>query len=139
MSEHKEYGMFEVDIVLPLQFYDMHSRLAEGEQRLMLAILNEAVDCFQKNAFATDHRRSRLFREAHDWVMSDAKHAFSFRQICDVFGLDAGYLRRGLRCWRERQAAERARGRQDTHEWRRVSGAGCLTARDALVGRRVPV
>jgi hypothetical protein len=119
MTERKEYGMFEIDIVLPLQFYSTRSKHAEGEQRLMLAILSEAVDCFQKNAFATDHRRSRLFREAHDWVMSDARHVFSFRHICDVFSLDAGCIRRGLRCWRERRAVERAHGgRRNSAEWR---------------------
>jgi len=120
MNERKEYGVFEIDVVLPLQFFTARQRQAEGEQRLMLAILNEAVDCFQKNAFATNQRRNRLFREAHDWVMSDAKHPFSFRHICDVFGLDVGYLRRGLRRWREAQASMCPQRPRHPQTWRQV-------------------
>ena len=58
---------------------------------------------------------------------SDQTWLFSFQNICDVLGLDADYLRRGLRVWKER-ALEGRRGKvvslraDERDELRKVSG-----------------
>src|SRR5712691_12446937 len=54
--------LIEPEILLPSQFFDQfrgHSIL-EGERRLMLAVLEDAVSCFQKYAGATRPRSRRL-------------------------------------------------------------------------------
>ena len=77
---------------------------AQGERRLALAVLTEAVQCFQKHAIARDPRGRRLFREAEQWLMSGAHEPeFSFEGICEALRLDPNYLRNGLQRWRERQ------------------------------------
>ena len=41
----------------------------EPEKKLMLAILEDAVACFQKYVFARDGKGKALFRETEDWVL----------------------------------------------------------------------
>jgi hypothetical protein len=78
------------------------------ETRLLLAVLADAVDAFQKNAFASSRKSRRLFVEAEEWFASDAADSpLAFVTICHALGLDVSYLRSGLRRWRER--AEQAR------------------------------
>jgi hypothetical protein len=68
----------------------------------MLAILLDAVECFQK--YAPLHRRKpdRLFTTTAEWIFEDDyKWPFSFVNICDAVGIDAKYLRNGLQQWNE--------------------------------------
>ena len=68
------------------------------EKRLLLAVLEEAVVTFQRYATDQGRRGRRLFREAEEWVGSEELcWPCSFRNICDVLGLDPCYLREGLR------------------------------------------
>ena len=69
----------------------------------MLAVLEDAIDCYQKFAHARDPRGELMFREACEWVSSpDRGWLFSFENICDTLEINADYVRRGLREWRER-------------------------------------
>jgi len=44
-----------------------------------------------------------MFDEAREWVSSnDRSWLFSFENICDTLEINADYVRRGLREWRER-------------------------------------
>ena len=98
----------EPDIVLPLQL--RYPPAARGEERLMLAVLADALAGFQKHAFARDTRGRRVFREAEAWIhCRDRRWPFSFENICDVLSIDAGYVRWQLYCWRGRQPAGRGR------------------------------
>lgn len=77
---------------------------AKAERRLALAVLSEAVHCFQKHASATDRCSQELFRDAEQWFMGrDQGPEFCFEEICEVLKLDPDYLRSGLRRWRERR------------------------------------
>ena len=74
------------------------------EKRLLLAVLEEAVVTFQRYATEQGRRGRRLFREAEEWMGSEEMcWPCSFRNICDALGLDPGYLRQGLRRWRDEQ------------------------------------
>lgn len=75
----------------------------EPEKSLLLAVLEDAVACFQKYSVAQDPRGKEMFREAEHWIMQ-AKNGwlFSFDNVCDLLGLDPAYLRQGLRCWQKR-------------------------------------
>jgi hypothetical protein len=96
-------GLFQPDTILPTQYFDRLRRRTEydGERRLMIAVLEDAVDVYRKLAGARDSRRRALFEDAEAWLESnDRTWIFSFENICDVLGLDAGYLRRGLHAYR---------------------------------------
>jgi hypothetical protein len=74
--------------------------IVEPEKRLMLAILEDAVDCFQHNVFTKSVKGRRLFQEAEKWVVEvDGDWVFSFENVCETLELNPAYVRRGLlRC-----------------------------------------
>lgn len=91
--------IFEPDALMPEQFFATLGRDAGGgnERGLMLAILRDAVECYQKYALARDPRGQELHREAAEWIFShDREWPFSFENICDVLGVSSGYIRAGL-------------------------------------------
>jgi hypothetical protein len=50
-----------------------------------------------------------MFQEACEWVgSSDRSWLFSFENICDTLEINADYVRRGLRLWKERGPQARA-------------------------------
>jgi len=76
--------------------------IREGEERLMLAVLEEAVKCFQEYVLATRPREKRLFQEAEEWILeTDSEYLFSFESICQTLGLHPDYTRQGLLVWKE--------------------------------------
>jgi len=123
-------AMFQPDTLLPSQFFDRVRRRSEhdGERRLMIAVLEDAVDVYRKQAGARDPRGEQLFQEAEEWIEdTDRTWLFSFENICDVLGLEAEYLRRGLRAWKHRVRSGAHRGqvvtlRAGEDELRKASG-----------------
>jgi hypothetical protein len=70
----------------------------------MLAVLEDALDCFQKYATARDGHAQQLFDEAHAWIVSsDRGWFFSYENICETLEINPEYLRRGLERWRSQQ------------------------------------
>ena len=111
-SDEKALGVFQPDILIGEQFLSTYRRRfsLQPEQELMLAVLQDAVYCFQENATAVNARKQALFREAEQWILSDDNsYLFSFYNICDSVGLSTTYLRRGLIRWREEILAEHDR------------------------------
>ncbi len=97
--------LFEPDVLLPAQFFAAFRRAGglERERLLMLAVLEDAIDCYQKFAHARDPRGAQMFEEAREWVSStDRSWLFSFENICDTLEINADYVRRGLREWKDR-------------------------------------
>lgn len=89
------------EVILPEQFHgsSSHADSSRGELALMRAVLEDAVHCFQKTQGV---EASRLAKEAEDWFFTDDQQwPFSFINICAVLGLDAEYLRKGLRRWQQ--------------------------------------
>lgn len=67
----------------------------------MLAVLEDALDCYQKYAFSRDGHGRQLFDEALEWINSGNRAwFFSFENICETLGINPEYLRRGLETWR---------------------------------------
>ena len=97
-------ALFQPDILIQSQYQATHQRRfhQEPEKVLMLALLEDAIVCFQDN-FGTDCKRKKaLFQDAEEWILDhDASYIFSFENICDVLGFDAGYLRDGLTRWKQ--------------------------------------
>ena len=79
------------------------------EQNLMLAVLDDAVSCFQKYFAARDKQNVRLFREAEEWILLQGKGDwfFSFDYICETLDLNPDSIRKGLLHWRSRRLGER--------------------------------
>ena len=74
----------------------------EGEKELMMAVLQDAVECFQTYVLATKPREKRLFQEAEDWILEkNSDWFFSFENICETLQLHPDYIRQGLTCWKE--------------------------------------
>jgi len=67
----------------------------------MLAVLEDALDCFQKYAVVREGQGQQLFDEANHWIASnDRGWFFSYENICDTLDINPEYLRRGLETWR---------------------------------------
>jgi hypothetical protein len=108
--EERLAGLFQPDTLLPSQYLDRTRRRTEhdGERRLMIAVLEDAVHVYRTQVTAQDVRGRQLFRDAEDWIEdTDRTWLFGFENICDILGLDAGYLRGGLRALRQRARADR--------------------------------
>jgi hypothetical protein len=97
---HDTGKLFEPDTILPTQFYAMfkNSQYREPERRLMVAILEDAVSCLSTDPHRSNPRQKKQYEEAKTWVAADeeSEWIFSFKNICEVLGMDPGYLRRGL-------------------------------------------
>jgi hypothetical protein len=73
----------------------------EPEKKLMLAVLANAVACFQKYAFARDRKGRLLFQEVEYWVQDTNRDwPFSFANVCETLGFAPDYLRQGLSQWK---------------------------------------
>jgi hypothetical protein len=120
--------LFQPDTVLAPQFFATLRRQGprkRGEWQLIVAVLEDAINCFQKCALATDNGSRRLFREAYDWLMAgqgdyaqfdDDVPIFTFEYICEVLELDPDYIRAGLLHWRESKLAKAGVQVQAVHE-----------------------
>src|SRR5713226_6041344 len=72
----------------------------EGEEGLMLAVLEDAIEYFQMYVLAEDKKGKELFHEAEEWILEkNSDWIFSFENICEVLGLDPNNMRLGLLRW----------------------------------------
>lgn len=112
--EERLASLFQPDVLIPAQYFDtLRSKTGmEPEKRLMLAVLEDAIHCFQDNVAAESDTKRKLFEEAEEWFLSEGDEwAFSFENVCEALGLNPRYVRRGLLRWKERkQKYDRRRG-----------------------------
>jgi hypothetical protein len=97
-------SLFEPDILTGATYRATHQRQfqLEPERVLMLAVLEDAIICFQDNVTAVGGKAGVLFKEAEDWILNeDDSYLYSFENICDELGFDPMYLRQGLIDWKE--------------------------------------
>jgi hypothetical protein len=110
-SSEKALTIFQPDILIPDQFRSTYARTVhlESEKILMLAVLWDAVACFQANLGAIQTRKQQLFNDAEQWILAaDPNYLFSFEYICAVLGFEPEYLRRGLMAWKDIALTARA-------------------------------
>jgi hypothetical protein len=103
-TERKEGAFSELEGVLPEQFYGARRGTSEIEplRRLMIAMLVDAVRCFEAKFDARQPATRQEFAEVRSWIFSDADDGvFSFRAVCDALGADPGAIRKGLTRWQE--------------------------------------
>src|SRR2546426_30474 len=98
-------GLFGPGVLLPAQFFAAFRREGgvERERLPLFAGLEDAGGCYPKYAHSPGPRGRQAFDEAREWVTStDRIWLFAFENICDTLEINAEYVRRGLREWREK-------------------------------------
>src|SRR5215813_3266589 len=91
--------LFGSDAAMPEQFAEtFRSKQLQPEKALLLAVLEDAIECFLTDHAAKDHAGKEQFQEAEEWIMQTGDDwVFSFENVCELLGFDPEYLRRGLR------------------------------------------
>jgi hypothetical protein len=108
--EERVTSLFQPDTLLPDQYLDTFRRKLhlEPEKKLMLAILEDAIACYQKYIFARDSKGKALFHEVEEWVAERGSGSvFAFDSVCESLGLNPAYLRRGMSDWTKAALAQR--------------------------------
>jgi hypothetical protein len=106
--------------------------LRDGEERLMLAVLQSAIEDYQKYVLAQDRRGKELFEQAEEWILETGSASFfSFENICSHLQLAPDYVRRGFVRWKARRLEEAARSqsRAETSSSRSIPQNARPTAR----------
>lgn len=103
-AEERATALFQPDTLLAEQYLETFRRKGHlaPEKRLMLAVLEDAVACFQKYVSARDSKGKETFREAEEWILEqDSDWLLSFENICEFLGMNGQYVRQGLLDWKE--------------------------------------
>jgi len=108
-------SLFQPDILAESDYTRTLRRFQrfKPEEQLMLAVLEDAIFCFQKYLLARDRKGRWLFQETEAWVLEEESDwFFSFNNICEALGIDPDYLRQGLCRWKEQQLAKATRAKK---------------------------
>jgi hypothetical protein len=100
----KIMSMVQPDSLVPYQYLETTKRKVhlEAEKILMLAVLEDAIYCFQKYFNARGRKEQLLFHDTQAWIVAPGSSwIFSFQNICETLGLDPSYIRRGLLHWEQ--------------------------------------
>ncbi len=83
------------DVILKSQFFDViGKRPLTSEQRLMLAVLADAINVVQDGYLSPATRKRGSFLEAKNWIFqSSVRCPLAFESVCDALGIDAEALR----------------------------------------------
>jgi hypothetical protein len=83
------------DVILRSQFFEMvGTRSLSSEQRLMLAVLADAINVVQEFGGAGSLRKRHSFNEAWNWFFAKGVSCpLSFVNVCDALGIDSDGLR----------------------------------------------
>ena len=106
--ETSDAFLFGCEAVLPVQFYGARSGVSSAEplRRLMVAVLVDAVRCFQTKSRARNRVELGEFTEVQSWFFSrEESGVFAFKSICDLLEIDPDRLRKWLLCWQEGRAS----------------------------------
>lgn len=119
--------------ILPAQYFArrMRSGLLEGEQRLMLAVLADAVRAYVDSKPCKTPQQRLTFAGLRYWFFATGKIApqglFAFESICEAFKVDPRIIRERLKSTAGSTAA--ASGRPHSTRARGASAAGRRTER----------
>lgn len=94
--------LFSDNSLAPLTYLDFSCKIyVEPEEKLLFALLNDAVYCFQHHFGARSRAGMKLFFAAEQWLMqSDDDWPFSFENVCQHLGIEPSLLRGALKHWR---------------------------------------
>ena len=98
-AEEALAALFQPDTVAPAEYFTIYGKKPglEPEKTLMLAVLEDAIGCFQNFVCTMDNRQKKWFLETEEWLNEPGNEwIFSFENICDTLGINPHYLREGL-------------------------------------------
>jgi hypothetical protein len=103
-NDEKIASLFQPDFLLSAQYFgNLRKTLLEPEKKLMFAILEDAISCYQNNLTAHSVRGKRFFEETKSWIAAVGNDwIFSFENVCEALGLNPQYVRQGLLRWAEK-------------------------------------
>jgi len=83
----------DAGILMPAQYTDLVRRnhTLEGELKLLMAVLEDAIRCYLRNLDAKDSERRREFVEVRNWFESTVAGPagiFSFENLCEALGIE---------------------------------------------------
>ena len=84
--------------ILPAQYASIGRKKlpAEGERKLLFAVLEDAIRCYIKNRDRAC-RHDAEFLEAAEWLSSDEESGpFSYIRVCEALGINPERLRYGI-------------------------------------------
>ncbi|MGH7924843.1 MAG: hypothetical protein ACREQH_09680 [Candidatus Binatus sp.] len=95
----------DAGLLLPGQYVDLVRRnhVIEGELKLLLAVLEDAIRCYLRNGNAKDGERRRDFIEVRTWFEAGGRvdaqpgDIFSFDNLCAALGIEPETLLDRLR------------------------------------------
>src|SRR5271168_2965860 len=95
----------DTGLLLPVQYADLIRRnhVIEGELKLLLAVLEDAIRCYLRNVNSRDGERRRDFVEVRSWFEAGDRAGaarpdiFSFDNLCAALGIEPRYLLERLR------------------------------------------
>lgn len=109
----------EVDPILPEQFADRRRGSLLPEQRLMAAVLEDAINTRRRGPHASGRSPRLLYAEVRRWFASnDVQWPFSFVNVCHGLGLEPSAVR------------DAAQALDADHMERRMAAEHRRTARD---------
>lgn len=107
-AEERALSIFQPDILIENQYQSTFRRRfhLDPERVLMLAVLQDAVVCFQDNVKANCKRKQLMHTDAAEWIANeDRSYPFSFENVCEALGYDPAYMRQGLFRWKQKVLA----------------------------------
>jgi hypothetical protein len=99
IAETTDALLSQVDIILPAQYFGAMGGVGlSSEQRLMLAVLVDAINVLQGWQRMGSARKRQAFAEAAQWVNTrGTNYPFSFDSVCDALEIESEVLRSRLR------------------------------------------
>jgi hypothetical protein len=98
-TDEKIGSLIQPDTLLVEQYLNNFRRKIslEPEKRLILAVLEDAINCFRDNVAEHSPKKKKLFEAAEQWILADdGDWVFSFQNTCEVLGFSPEYVREGL-------------------------------------------
>lgn len=111
------------------------------EARLLLAVLHDALETWQRGLRSRAGDDVKAFREVDRWFRSDDYDwPFSFENICSTIGVDADHVRDGLHRLRVDAALHRApKKKRMVARSRLATGRPATGRRDKRKGTPLPI
>jgi len=82
------------DVILSARHVAPRRPRETPEQRLLIAVLQDAIHCLERYRFATDRHGRRQYQEVRRWVLAgESRRPCSFEGICGVLDLDPNVVR----------------------------------------------
>ncbi len=92
--------LLEPECLLPVQYNALLRKRStdDGEGRLLLAVLKDALRAYARNIEGRTERARRDFREACTWFNAENQEGvFAYENVCEALDLEPGLLRKWLR------------------------------------------